>query len=249
MTTQDVISQCYVEDDVIKLPDVQLDRSVYNDVAKHFAALNGKWDRYAKGFVFPETVNVQIAFAQLQAGKSEPVANVKKLYQFFGTPAVIADELCVYLDIDKGDKVLEPSAGQGALIAAVHEYEPDIIVDCFELMPSNREVLKQLPNVNILGNDFIEAENIGQYDKIIMNPPFNKNQDIDHFRKAYDHLADGGTLVAILSMHWTFAQEKKCVAFRQWLEEIGACEMRRIERGEFKESGTMVPCIIIRVCK
>lgn len=249
MTTAEILEQCYIEDDTIKLPDVQLDRAVYNEVKKHFEAIQGKWDRKAQGFVFPDYVNLSLSLARLKAGKNEPAQNVKKMYQFYGTPQSIADEMAYYLKPQKGDKVLEPSAGQGALIQAIHEYERNVVVDCYELMPSNREVLKQLPNVNILGADFMEADNAGEYDLIIMNPPFAKNQDIDHFRKAFSLLKKGGALCAILSMHWTFAKEKKCEEFRQWIEEIEAVELRPIERGEFKESGTNVPCIMMGVVK
>jgi len=257
MTKEDVISQCYIaypSDDginaIIKLPDVQLDRSVYNEVKKHFDAINGKWDKYAKGFVFPDHVNVQLAFAKLQAGKGETPQNVKKLYQFYGTPSNIADEMAYYLKPEANHRILEPSAGQGALIQAIHDWEPNVVVDCFELMPSNREVLKQLPNVNILGNDFMAADNLGEYDIIIANPPFAKNQDIDHFRKMYAHLAPHGALCAIMSKHWTFAHEKKCVEFRDWFyNEIGGCDLREIEAGEFKESGTNISCMMVGVVK
>lgn len=43
--------------------------------------------------------------------------------------------------VHEDEKVLEPSAGTGAIIDAIHRSCPDVIVDCYELMPENKEIL------------------------------------------------------------------------------------------------------------
>ena len=68
--------------------------------------------------------------------------------------------------MESTDRILEPSAGRGALIKAVLEEWPDQTVDCYELMEENRAELAKIPNARLLGNDFMEAE-VGMYDKII----------------------------------------------------------------------------------
>jgi len=50
-----------------------------------------------------------------------------------------------------------------------------------------------------------------------MNPPFEKGQDIEHIRHAYELLAAGGRLVAIASEGPFFRSDAKSVAFREWL--------------------------------
>ena len=58
----------------------------------------------------------------------------------FETPAEVADWLVMLAGgIHENDTVLEPSAGRGALIKAIHRACPSVTVECYELMPENRE--------------------------------------------------------------------------------------------------------------
>lgn len=145
--------------------------------------------------------------------------------------------------IHETDTVLEPSAGRGALIKAIHRSCPSVTVECYELMPENREFLHTLDNVILLDEDFTK-DSVGHYTKIIANPPFSGNQDIDHVRLMYERLEEGGILAAITDQHWKFASEKKCVDFREWLEEVHG-EVFEIGAGEFKESGTTVSTMAV----
>jgi 16S rRNA G1207 methylase RsmC len=88
-----------------------------------------------------------------------------------------------------------------------------------------------------VGEDFLEHQN--PYDRIVMNPPFEKFQDVDHIRHAYDLLYPGGRLVSVVGEGVFFRRESKAQDFRSWLEEVGA----RVEpnpANAFKESGTSV---------
>ena len=84
------------------------------------------------------------------------------------------------------------------------------------------------------------------FDRIIANPPFNKNQDIDHVKAMYRRLRKGGVLVSITSKHWQVSNNKKETEFRSWLDEVGA-DVEEIENGAFKESGTMIGGLIIKI--
>ena len=55
----------------------------------------------------------------------------------------------------------------------------------------------------------------------------------------YEHLKEGGTVAAIMGCHWKLAQEKECVDFRKWLDDVGA-KVYDIEEGAFKQSGTEI---------
>ena len=103
-------------------------------------------------------------------------------------------------------------------------------------MPENREFLHALDNVILLDEDFTK-DSVGHYTKIIANPPFSGNQDIDHVRLMYERLEEGGTLAAITSQHWKFASEKKCVEFgngwKRFMEKFLKSEQvnsRKVER-------------------
>lgn len=131
---------------------------------------------------------------------------------------------------------------------AIHRVQPDVVVDCYELMPENKEKLSKLDHIRLLGDDFTQAEHPSEYDLIVANPPFSKNQDIRHVMQMYQDLKPGGTVAAITSRHWQQASEKVCKDFRAFLEEVSA-QVYEIEEGAFKKSGTGVGTIAIVINK
>lgn len=241
---EDILKHCTLEHQVLKLPKVQFNKKSYNEAKKWIEEAGGTWQGgKIQGFTFP--FNPERVFSILNQGKR---CNLQQEYQFFETPSDVADWLVMLAGgIQKDDTVLEPSAGRGALIKAVHRACPDVQVECYELMPENRDFLQTLENVILLGEDFTK-DCVGTYSKIVANPPFSKNQDIKHVRLMYEHLKEGGTLAAITSPHWKMASEKKCADFRQWLEEVHA-EVFEISSGEFKESGTSISTMAVVIKK
>lgn len=241
MSTNDVIAAATIEGNLLRLPPDRLDRKEYQDVAKALNLIGGKWTGgKTQAFVFPSDPRPLVD--QLLAG--EKITSAKKEFQFFTTPAALADRLVELAAPIPGERILEPSAGQGAIVQAIQRrflarfwMEADQVdVECFELMPINREILQRVPGVTILGEDFMDAA-AGLWDCIIANPPFTKNQDIDHVLKMWDALAPGGRIVTIMSPHWTFAQGCKEEEFRRFLklystdvEEIPAGPSRNPER-------------------
>jgi type I restriction-modification system DNA methylase subunit len=239
MNVDDILKQCTIDGNIVRLPDIKLDRKLYLDVAKHFNLIGGKWKSgKIQGFVFEnDPTNL---FEKIKDGDK---INIKKEYQFFETPSDLADKLVRLSEIKETDIILEPSAGRGSIVNAIHRIIPNKTIDVFELMDLNRTYLNKL-NVNIIGNDFLTECN-KTYDKIIANPPFSKNQDIEHIYKMYEHLNANGRIVTIASNHWKICNNKKESCFRQWLEDKNAIIID-IEAGMFKESGTMISsCILI----
>lgn len=238
-TKTDILQSCKVEGFLVKLPPVQLDRRLYQEVAKDLELIGGEWKGgKIKGFVFqfdPSNLLRQIANCTDQ--------NLKKEYQFFSTPDALADELVENAGIEEYDLVLEPSAGQGAIIKAIKRKHPSIEVYWCELMDLNRGICELIPDTLFLKDDFLEMPANprlrGLFHKIIANPPFAKNQDIDHIMAMWECLAPGGRIVTIAGVHWQFATEKKCAQFRRWLEQQ-IHTVTEIPEGTFKESGTNV---------
>lgn len=241
---EEILKHCTLESNVLKLPAVQFNKKSYAEAKKWIEEAGGSWQGgKIQGFTFP--FNPERVFSILKEGKR---CDLQKDFQFFETPADIADWLVMLAGgIHETDTVLEPSAGRGALIKAIHRACPSVKVECYELMPENKELLLSLDNIVLLGDDFTKDFS-GKYTKIIANPPFSGNQDIDHVRLMYDRLEEGGTLAAITSQHWKFAYEKKCVDFREWLEEVHG-EVFEIGSGEFKESGTAVSTMAVVIHK
>ena len=243
-SVEEILMHCTLEDNVLKLPQVQFNKKSYAEAKKWIEEAGGSWmGGKVQGFTFP--VNAERVFSILHEGKR---CNLQQEFQFFATPAEVADWLVMLAGgVHEDEKVLEPSAGTGAIIDAIHRSCPDVIVDCYELMPENKEILSKKDNIRILGDDFTKCD-VAQYDKIIANPPFSKNQDIRHVRRMYECLNPGGVLAAITGPHWEFGSESECKDFRQWLEDNGGKKFE-IEEGTFKESGTGTKTIAIVINK
>ncbi len=136
MTKEQVLNDCIIEGNVIKLPNIQLERKIYQEVAKSLELIGGKWKGgKISGFLFnddPTNLLKQIQNVEV---------NLKKEFQFFATPDKLANYLVKLVDIKPNDTILEPSAGQGAIIKAINLVggKPD----CFELMDINAEILNK----------------------------------------------------------------------------------------------------------
>lgn len=243
MDVKEILQQCRIEGTIVKLPNVQLDRKLYQEVAKSFELIGGKWKGgKVFGFVFNND-----PFELLEQIANGEKRNLKKEFQFFATPSDLADKLVYLADLKQHDTILEPSAGQGAIIKAINKV-CDVTPDCFELMRENVIILnKSGLKFNLIGDDFFK-HNGKSYSKIIANPPFSKNQDIDHLKEMYECLARGGRLVCITSESWVYGSQKKQIEFKNWLDDVKA-EIIDIERGSFKKSGTMVGGKIVIINK
>ena len=233
-----VWKKCTVNDNVLHLSE-QLDRKIYDEVKKQLEAVGGMWKSgKIQGFVFSDTTDANDVLRQLLSGKD--YLQEKKDFQFFATPKAVADEVAQHLGrIKDNAKILEPSAGQGALIKAVQRINDNVKFDVYEAMQENKKVLQTMQHVNIVGDDFLQSDLSVKYDYIIANPPFSKNQDITHVLRMYEHLSDGGRLVAIMSPHWQHAQDKKSKQFRDFLQSVSG-QTFEIAEGAFKQSGTNI---------
>jgi hypothetical protein len=239
MEVVEVLKKCKIEDNIVYLPEGQLERKLYQDVAKSLDLIGGKWKGgKVMGFVFKEDPTELLS--QISNGEKR---NLKKEFQFFATPDKLADKLVVLAEIESHHLIGEPQAGQGAIVKAIQRVLSNKEVFCYELMQINRTFLQKMNNVTIVGDDFLFVDTddiyVQKYDRIIANPPFSKNQDIDHTYQMYNMLKPEGRLVTITSKHWEHSTNKKETAFRNWLESVGA-EVIEIENGAFKESGTTV---------
>jgi hypothetical protein len=120
-------------------------------------------------------------------------------YQFYPTPKRLAKRMWdLFADRDFS-RVLDPSAGDGALAAAAPEdYERrrrHCTIDCIELDVSKHPLLRD-KGFNVVGLDFLAFEGGEVYSHIIMNPPFADGAK--HVLKAWDCLWEG-EIVALLN--------------------------------------------------
>jgi hypothetical protein len=243
MNKIEVLQNCKIESNVIKLPDVQFDRKIYLEVKKTLELIGGKWKgEKVAGFVF--AIDPTDLLNQVANGEKR---NLKKEFQFFATPTNLAEKLVYYADLKNYDTILEPSAGQGAIIEHINK-QCTVIPDCFEIMGVNKSILNKTDlKFNLVGDDFLKSDD-KEYSKIIGNPPFSKNQDITHVYKMFSKLNRGGRIVTIMSKHWQNSTNKKETEFRNWLDALEV-ELVEIDAGKFKERGTSIAPVIVIINK
>ena len=258
------IKQINDEEYHLKLLCGQIDRDQYEAIDEILKRLWGKWKGNKKVHVFNYDPQPSI-IEYVETGLLPP----KNATAYFPTPKVIVQEGISILKHNSGYernlKILEPSAGQGAIIEELINYfeenkqlfdnekldnEPVIEkIDCFEILDLNYKILKR-KGFNPRQEDFLKA-NIEdeKYDIIFMNPPFSVDdlQDcyIDHIIKAYNLIKPEGELLAICPLGFTYKTNKKNKEFRELLSLNGF--VYPVESGNFKESGTMIDTCFVHL--
>lgn len=175
--------------------------------------------------------------------------------QFYPTPVQLGHAMAEALDIQPRQRILEPSAGSGRLIDAVQyayadqESEKDYhkiaeaaqwapVVTAVEIssaLVGNLTAKYRPEAVTVQHADFLTWEAPHLFDRIIMNPPFERGSDIQHIERAAKMLAPGGRLVALCAAGPR--QEKA-------MEALGAT-WETLEPGAFKSEGTNVNVAMI----
>lgn len=211
-------------------------------------------------------------------GLFEPKTSLAKNYGFFPTPEGPAQTVREKLHVLRPKKqpqlrLLEPSAGTGNLAklfftspmkpegkhdwqikrAREHneEYRFDNAVDCVEIQPGLAAGLRaQRRYRKVYACDFLslKPETTGLYHIVGMNPPFDRERDIDHVVHALDFLEPDGLLVAIMSAGTEFRETRKSTAFRALIAKMGG-KFTDLPAGSFSSVGTNVNTIILRVWK
>jgi precorrin-6B methylase 2 len=169
--------------------------------------------------------------------------------QLFPTPTDLAREVVHLAGVMPGERVLEPSAGTGAILHSV--FGAFTGADCgrlvaVEINPRLAEALRDdrqrrlyanESNFDIRCADFLECSEaeLGTFHRVVMNPPFVNGADIRHIEHARKFLKPGSRLVAICA---------DGPRQRERLQPIAA-EWRSLPPGTFKESGTMVSAALL----
>ncbi|PWJ81522.1 uncharacterized protein DUF4942 [Pseudaminobacter salicylatoxidans] len=210
--------------------------------------------------------------------EADPFANVKrtpaKHFGFYPTPDAAAQDLLKGVPLlQSKDKepltILEPSAGTGNLARRcirtiseldnwsggrerhAKEYRFDNRVDVVEMQPHLAAQLEaERIYRKVYATDFLSLRPsvTGLYDRIVMNPPFDLERDIDHFVHALDFLKPDGCIAAIMSAGTEFRETKKATAFRALVERMKG-QFRDLPPGSFAEVGTYVNTVTVKLWK
>lgn len=165
---------------------------------------------------------------------------------FFPTPPVLARRVVELADIADDHRVLEPSAGIGSLADACPNRAN---IDCYEI---NSAVAEACGNRGyaVVCRDFLDERPIPIYERVVMNPPFERSADATHVRHAFRFLKPGGRLVALVSAGTLSCDRGQW--FRDWLDRLSA-SVTRVGAGAFTGAeafrATGVDCSIVVINK
>ena len=141
----------------------------------------------------------------------------RKIPGFFPTPRTVISRMLELAGIEPGQRVLEPSAGKGDILDMLRQHHPDAKLHGIECNATLMDILTAKDH-DVEQADFLE--HLAEYDVLIMNPPFENGQEIEHVQHGFDRLADGGRLVSVMSAGPFFRSDRKAEAFRTWLEDL-----------------------------
>lgn len=161
--------------------------------------------------------------------KSESTA-VSKDLQYYPTPREVVEEAIGKLRIEKGMRILEPSCGCGRIMDALRAKGADIFGIEFDGV---RAAECRNKGHNVLTANFLEAVPTGDYDAVVMNPPFYGKHYVKHVEHALKFLKLNGVLIAILPAS---ARYDHGLLHGQWSD---------LPIGSFKESGTNINTTIL----
>jgi phospholipid N-methyltransferase len=186
----------------------------------------------------PETTAFDAMRESLRAG-----VQIVTAPQLFPTPRALAERVAKIADVKQGHRVLEPSAGTGALLGAIggrmFAHNPEAgAVSAVEINQSLADRLRQeFPLTHVICDDFLKCNgDLGAFDRIVMNPPFANADDIKHIKHALTMLKPGGRLVAICA---------NGPRQREALSHLGTWE--DLPPGSFATSGTNVNAALLVV--
>lgn len=164
----------------------------------------------------------------------------------YPTPTAIAEEMVQVAELEPGHSVLEPSAGTGALMRAIREATGGSVVrTAVEIDPKLYDRLRYIEKGSYVYNrDFLECNgDLGAFDRIIMNPPFNDGQDIQHIEHALTMLKPGGRLVALCA---DGPRQRERFALRS---SVSGGFYRSLPPGSFSAQGTNVNVAMMLIRK
>lgn len=176
-------------------------------------------------------------YAQQKNSKSR---DQREGVDYFATPEPVGLKMVEWAGIKPGDKVLEPSAGHGAIARFFPERTEVTMVEP-SLNLSQRAALAN-GGARIVNQRFEDFNRTNKYDAIVMNPPYGMGGKTayEHLEKATQHLREGGRIVALLPRGGL--ADRRLVDFMPQAEENGIHLVADIAMpsSTFERAGTKV---------
>ena len=243
----EVLKTAWCVENKLYLPPAQMERKLYERTNEVLTRLGGKWKGgKTRAHLFDDDPAPLLAEV-LNTG----IMPLDNPLDFYRTPAEVVERMVEIVGDVSGKVVLEPSAGDGAIVEQVVSKYPRAIVHAIEVDEKRADKLRQkFSGVNVTQADFM-AHTPANPDVVLMNPPFTLQGDklayITHIQKAYDVMKAGGKLVAIAPASLKFRSDKRTAGLREFVTERGYIE--DLPAGAFGDSGTMVSTVLLAMDK
>lgn len=241
----DVLRRSRCTDNLLYLPAGQLDRRLYTATNDVLASLGGAWKSgKVKAHVFPAGTDAETLIDDvLNAGAYTKPSDLA----FFPTPSALVERMVRLAGVTAGQRVLEPSAGTGAIARQLRG--AGAIVQCVEFDEKRAATLRD-DKFDTIGADFLTVDPslFPPFDAVVMNPPFalegHPQADIEHITHAARFVARGGIVVAIMSGGVLYRSNARAVAFRALVESRGGT-IEALPDDTFKSAGTSVRTALV----
>jgi hypothetical protein len=247
----------------VRLTCGQLKRGAYEQVNAVLGRIagGGSWHRQSRLHLYePGRDPAPELAAAVQAGVLPP--DPKRTAGWFATPAGVADDLAVNyalggceLEPDRW-RVLEPSAGEGALADALvkfHYCDPGDVT-CLEPDPWRAAVCqaKGYQAFTMTFEAWAETYPDRRFELVLMNPPFSLPGRpaawAEHVKLAWGLLVPGGVLTSIVPASIQWRADRQTAMLRELAERHGYI-YDDLAPDAFRESGTDVPAVILHLVK
>lgn len=146
---------------------------------------------------------------------------------FFPTPAGLINKMTEGMDFKKIHSILEPSAGDGAIVEELgkleygYGYKYGFDIDCVEIEPELRSILKG-KGFRVVHDNFLTYDTYKEYDLIIANFPFSDG--CRHLLKAMEmQRRNGGAIICLLNADTIknpYSNDR--ITLKRYLEECDA---------------------------
>lgn len=183
----------------------------YNDKTTTYPARGVSLRRFKNGnghlFFEPDTLrDINLGLAEYygevlpdctpDGEEDRPVCTaVSKDLQYYPTPLKVVQHVLDGLPSLAGERILEPSCGCGRFMDAIRD--KGAFVYGVEYHAGRAELCRSRGHAVFTAN-FLETVPTGDFDRVIMNPPFYGKHYAKHVNHAHKFLRKGGTLTAIL---------------------------------------------------
>lgn len=117
---------------------------------------------------------------------------------YFATPEPVGFKMAEWADIELGNKVLEPSAGHGAIARFIPEGADATAIEPSYKLSSRVGISRA--GTKIIQDRFENYSTVNKFDAIVMNPPYGTGgkDAMEHLAKAFKHLKRNGRIVALV---------------------------------------------------